>query len=237
MKSFSPCSQGMRSGCLVLTVAVLTLCVLHVNSAKCKKYQGGTSTIPLVGIQVHGYACCNNCNDEDDSYTGHTYDGGSPNDYCDECGTSSWSGRRYLGDFQCPNCDSQNTCKSLCKIWKWPDCCWCWMSCFGGCCDNAISSGKRDITEVTFCGDGACEDAAETAESCPMDCCYQVNTVCILKTNQYTSQNVVGSLHAVLLAQETPPFPSLLLTAQHEAMNAHVAVALILAMMTIAFII
>ena len=34
---------------------------------------------------------------------------------------------------------------------------------------------------MAFCGDGVCEER-ETAENCPMDCCYKVNSACTLHT-------------------------------------------------------
>ncbi len=82
--------------------------------------------------------------------------------------------------------------------------------------------------------DGACEDAAETAESCPMDYCYQVNTVCVLKRNQYIPE-CCGEPTCCLAGTGNTTNPVLAVKGtEHEAMSTHIAAALILAMMTIA---
>ena len=208
----------------ILAIAVLTLCTQHVNSATCNAYQGGRSTI--FGTQVHRYACCNNCYDLDSSCAGTTYQGGSDEDYCNHCGTSWWSGTRYLRNFNCPNCDSQSSCKSSCSHWNWPLGCWCWLNCFIGCCGRANSNGKRDVTQMTFCGDGVCEDG-ETVETCPMDCCYRVNSACTLKEGGCTPE-CCGEPTCCLGGARNSTTPGL--TVANNGMNLHVVLALTVTM-------
>ena len=176
----------MLSSRWILAVVMLTLlCVQHVNSATCEAYQGGTST--FFGLEPHRYICCDNCNDWDTSCNGQTYQGGSSESYCSSCGETSLSGSKYLSSFDCPNCASQSSCDFSCEDYDWPGGCWLWILCFKRCCRDAFFTGKRDIKGMKFCGDSICEEG-ETAESCPMDCCYKVNSACTIKKGECTPE-------------------------------------------------
>ena len=62
-----------------------------------------------------------------------------------------------------------------------PGFCWKWLDCFKGCCNEMnIPHGKQQANVMTtFCGDGTCTvSKGETPSSCPIDCCYLVNSTC-----------------------------------------------------------
>ena len=138
-------------------------------------YTGGVS-------RVHHWACCNNCNDStSQSCDGTTWQGGSSISYCGQCGQNTGGGReKYY--FNCGSCDDQNSCSNFCNskllgIITNPGFCWMWLDCFKGCCLRTATQprNKRDISQLSFCGDTICSEN-ETPSSCPMDCCYQVNS-------------------------------------------------------------
>lgn len=161
---------------------VLALFQAHLaTAAVCTRYQGGIST--FFGREVHRYACCNNCGDSDTSCDSQTYHGGSNQDYCGSCGSSSWPSSSRMGSFSCEGCSEQNSCDSNCWYWDWPLGCWCWVNCFQRCCARAYSRGKRSIAEMEFCGNGVCSEE-ETVANCPMDCCQQINTACTLRKGE-----------------------------------------------------
>ena len=82
--------------------------------------------------------------------------------------------------YYCHNSSKQEQCGHICN----QDEIFCWkrFECFKGCCvDNA--AGKKE--SPTFCGDGSC-NGNEHPDSCPIDCCYQVNSTCINDTRVCT---------------------------------------------------
>lgn len=147
-------------------------------------YTGGTSSI-------HHWACCNNCNDPTgNTCDANTWQGGSSNSYCSNCGQNTGGGRvKYY--FNCGNCDDQHTCSDRCGGFfsELPGLCWKWLDCFKGCC-LAIATqprNKRDVSAISFCGDGTCS-GTETPGSCPEDCCYKMNEVNCTQGNNCSPQ-------------------------------------------------
>lgn len=139
----------------------------------CTQYDhGGTK-------RVHFYTCCNNCNDNDDTCKGTTYQGGgSTEEYCNSCGEKKGRGRATY-HFNCVSCAQQSYCKSICdrgfKQKNIPGYCWKWSTCFRDCCHIAsYSQEKRNTREVVevgdFCGDFICQEG-EDERSCSIDCC------------------------------------------------------------------
>lgn len=149
------------------------------HPAFCTGYYTGGKKI----FRVHHWACCNNCNDQEPNTCDRiTWQGGSTGSYCGQCGANTGGGReKYF--FNCGNCDSQRTCADMCDDQHWyitkPGYCWKWLDCFKGCCIemNTQPHRKKRQTIMTFCGDGNCT-GSETPTSCPIDCCYQVNSTC-----------------------------------------------------------
>ena len=133
-------------------------------------YTGGISGL-------HHWACCNNCNDP--SFTdcdGTTWDGGSNEEYCSTCGQNTGGGRvKYY--FNCGSCSTQQACSRRCSGNDFPGLCWRWLDCFKGCCLASATQPRQNkvqVSELSFCGDGTCSKS-ETPDSCPPDCCYQIN--------------------------------------------------------------
>ena len=129
--------------------------------ALCRQYDhGGVSG-------VHFYACCNNCNDDDMSCDGDTYQGGGTTDaLCGTCGTriASEQNSRLTYTFNCDSCTKQQHCREFCNTKHpiarvLPGLCPKWIGCFRGCC----LSNKE-----SFCGDNICCDG-ETTDNCPSD--------------------------------------------------------------------
>lgn len=146
---------------------------------------GGTSGI-------HFYGCCNNCNDNDPSCDGQTYQGGGSTEaYCGQCGQNSPLGRgRITYRYNCVSCAQQNECERKCDdLWfglteNLPSLCPKWLGCFRGCClkaEEVNSRRKRGTNQTveisTFCGDYVCQNGEDTT-ICPVDCCPQVNSEC-----------------------------------------------------------
>lgn len=140
----------------------------------CTEYMGGEST--FFGKSVHYFVCCDNCGEPDISCNGRTYQGGSSNSYCGSCGVTTVSAS-VITWYSCRDCSTQSRCSSRCSIWNFPGLCWKWASCFKHCC---TSSSKR---QATFCGDNIC-DSGESAETCPLDCCKTVNSMCNLSPSE-----------------------------------------------------
>ena len=139
-------------------------------------YAGGQST-------VHHWACCNNCNDPTpNTCDGTTWQGGSSISYCGQCGQNTGGGRdKYY--FNCGGCDEQQMCDTRCtnEGLSIPGLCWKWLDCFKGCCNemNTLRRKRQANVMITFCGDGNCTASkGETPSSCPIDCCYKVNSTC-----------------------------------------------------------
>ncbi len=145
---------------------------------------GGTSGL-------HFYGCCNNCNDDDPSCDGETYQGGGSTEaYCGQCGQNSPSGGgRITYRYNCASCTQQRYCERKCDdLWSGlpksvPGLCPKWIGCFRGCCLEAEKVNKKRTTRSqameidTFCGDFECQ-SGENATSCPIDCCPKVNPEC-----------------------------------------------------------
>lgn len=173
-------------------------------------YAGGIS-------KVHHWACCNNCNDPTDrTCDGNTWQGGSSIRYCDSCGRNTGGGRlKYY--FNCGSCDNQQACADKCDSYDIPAFCWKWLDCFKGCCLESATQprSKRDISDITFCGDGICSET-ESVATCAVDCCYQMNSMncsqginncspecchapnCCLESNQSTELSVPLLLYVSL---------------------------------------
>ena len=144
-------------------------------------YAGGRSqTFGISGDQVHHWACCNNCNDQtSNTCDSRTWQGGSPIDYCSSCGQNIGGGRvKYY--FNCGNCGNQQDCADSCASRNYAGLCWDWLDCFQDCCLKSTTQPrtnvKRDVSELSFCGDNTCSEN-ESPTSCPSDCCYQVNSM------------------------------------------------------------
>ena len=156
-----------------------TMDIRVTRPAVCRQYDhGGTSG-------VHFYACCNNCDDDDTSCDGDTYQGGgTTDDLCAKCGDRiiSQQTSRHTYTFNCGSCSQQRQCRDYCNdqhpyAKSVPGLCPKWIGCFRGCClsINPTFRGKRSVTvNQTFCGDNICSDG-ETTDSCPSDCCPTIN--------------------------------------------------------------
>ena len=151
-----------------------------MRPAVCRQYDhGGVSG-------VHFYACCNNCNDDDTSCDGDTYQGGGTTDnLCSTCGDRipSQGTSRHTYTFNCGSCSQQRQCRDYCNdqhpyAKSVPGLCPKWIGCFRGCCLSVNPSfrGKRStpVNQTFFCGDNICSDG-ETTDSCPSDCCPTIN--------------------------------------------------------------
>ena len=136
---------------------------------------------------VHFFTCCNNCNDQDTSCSGLTYQGGgSSGNYCNQCGNRSTSDGlkgRPTYRYNCASCSQQLQCQNICNqkfiSTKVPGFCPYWSGCFRGCCRKAAANRKRQtndgIVDVgMFCGDRVCQ-TGEDGSNCPVDCCPNVN--------------------------------------------------------------
>lgn len=140
-------------------------------------YVGGTSGIS--GHGVHHWACCNNCDDPTpNTCDGKTWQGGSSIKYCNSCGQNTGGGQvEYY--FNCESCDKQQACAEECSTFinNRKGFCWKWLGRFKGCCleTSQPHNRKRDVSELSFCGDGICSET-ETPASCHADCCYQMNS-------------------------------------------------------------
>ena len=190
------------------------------NAAVCNQYDhGGTSG-------VHFYACCNNCNDQDTSCNGDTYQGGgSTNSYCGNCGERTASERRsrHTYTFNCGSCSSQRQCRDFCDEKHplaaiTPGLCPKWAGCFRGCCLNLNPTyrGKRSASDG-FCGDNVCssQSPGENSNNCPIDCCPIVNPTrcpasnctetcclqsrCCLPTSDHGSASQPHVVHIIIL--------------------------------------
>ena len=156
-------------------------------------YTGGTSrSSGISGDGVHHWACCNNCNDPTpNTCDAHTWQGGSTISYCGSCGQNTGGGReKYF--FNCGNCNNQQTCAEKCRSHDSAGSCWKWLDCFQGCCLKSTTQPqaniKRDIAELSFCGDSICSEN-ESPTSCPSDCCYQMNSMnCTRNPNECSPQ-------------------------------------------------
>ena len=176
--------------------------------AVCKQYDhGGTSGI-------HFYACCNNCNDDDTSCDGETYQGGGTIDnLCGTCGDRipSEQSSRHTYTFNCDSCVQQRQCKDYCNnqhpyAKSIPGLCPKWVGCFRSCCHSITSSSRGKAftagNQIPFCGDNICSDQ-ETSDTCPSDCCPTVNPkdcpsdqcsdCCMEATCCITSSSTAGS--------------------------------------------
>lgn len=150
-------------------------------------YNGGVSG-------VHHWACCNNCDDNDRKCIGRTWQGGSREDYCTQCGKHNNDGGgidKYF--FNCGSCSLQEKCENHCSgpLRNLPGLCWQWLDCFKGCCLALAEQPEGQLIE--FCGDNICS-SEETRYSCPTDCCRKVNKMCDRATNADVCQlNCCGS--------------------------------------------
>ena len=76
---------------------------------------------------------------------------------------------------------SSKQCEQICNMDK--IFCWKKFECLKGCCaDNVTGTRKKSLT---FCGDGSC-NGNEQPGSCPIDCCYQINSTCVNDTRVCT---------------------------------------------------
>ncbi|XP_022087347.1 uncharacterized protein LOC110977474 [Acanthaster planci] len=91
--------------------------------------------------------------------------------------------------FSCNGESGQAAARGICNArWGWlaTDNCWAWPSCFAGACAKEASEPGSASLFDGFCGDGRC-DADESADSCPSDCCPEVNPdECLIKNNTCT---------------------------------------------------
>ncbi len=173
---------------VVSTVTVLVILGLEMDECQgstCKAYMGGKSAI--LGWEVHRYACCNNCNETDPYCDGTTWQGGSTEPYCGNCGRDALGGK-LLSCFQCCDCDTQTKCAGRANGWNFRIGCWKWLSCFKSCCKKmAKKCGRNCHMDTTYCGDGVCQ-SNETPTNCPLDCCYQVNSTCVTDPTMCTPE-------------------------------------------------
>ena len=75
--------------------------------------------------------------------------------------------------YYCKNSSKQEQCEQICNQDEIS--CWKQLECFKGCCVDHAAGRKRSLT---FCGDGSC-NGSEHPHSCPIDCCYQINSTCV----------------------------------------------------------
>ena len=148
----------------------------------CTQYDHGGQS------NIHFFGCCNNCNDQDSSCSGQTYQGGGSGgiDYCSSCGVSNAAGGgRITYRFNCVSCNQQEKCRNECNKNKLstnvPGGCPYWIGCFRGCCTKAESNRRKRQATINgtvdvgeFCGDEICQ-TGENQLNCPSDCCPNVN--------------------------------------------------------------
>ena len=172
---------------LLTTFVVFFVMISSSKASTCTEYQGGVSS-----GGVHRYICCNNCGESNPSCDGTTFQGGSNEPYCGGCGDNSFGGTARKS-YDCNDCSTQAACAARANdaVFGYgdkPGLCWKWADSFSSCCEMAGNNKKRqagiDInsTSFTFCGDGICRDD-ETPSSCPLDCCYQVNSDCTITSS------------------------------------------------------
>ena len=165
---------------LLTTFVVFFVMISSSKASTCTVYKGGI-------FPLHRYICCNNCGEDDTSCDGRTWQGGSNEVYCGNCGMDTFGGKAWK-NFMCLNCNTQVACATRADGWfgilDIKGLCWKWASSFESCCQKAVGKNKNNLqvidinsTSFTFCGDGICQDD-ETSTSCPLDCCYQVNSNC-----------------------------------------------------------
>ena len=134
------------------------------------------------------FVCCNNCNDQDFSCSGQTYQsngaGSNGNEYCSSCGVSNAAGGgRIAYRFNCVSCNQQEKCRNKCNKclpsvpeMRFPHQCDGWTECFRDCCTEADSDHLKRQTTIDgtvgvgeFCGDKICQ-TGEDELNCPADC-------------------------------------------------------------------
>ena len=134
---------------------------------------------------VHHWACCDNCDDTTNDCNEVTWQGGSSESYCSTCGQKKPNvGGIEKYYFNCGSCAEQRECSNGCNSNNVRGLCWRWLDCFKGCCFAKAEqpTKKRQIGSLNFCGDGTC-GGNESAETCPMDCCYRLNSMCSPENN------------------------------------------------------
>ena len=103
-------------------------------------YLGGRS-------EYHHWACCNNCNDPSNTCDAVTWQGGSSQSYCSNCGRNTGGGRiKYYF-----NCGSVKTI-AVAQFETLPGLCWQWLDCFKECCirNSGESSRKKRQIDMTI---------------------------------------------------------------------------------------
>ena len=148
-KQFTCGAQGTKTRCVCNDYKI------ELNECRCQYWTEETpgshdpafcTAYYLAGdSKVHHYACCNNCNDENNTMSessdwkacdAHTYEGGSTSEYCNSCGVSTGGGLvKYY--FNCGSCEVQTHCEARCNHTtglRLPGLCWKWVNCFKGCC-------------------------------------------------------------------------------------------------------
>ena len=172
----------MKSLVVLAVLAAITIQTFEICSAStCNVYMGGKLVIPIYG-PLHRYTCCNNCQETNPTCDGKTYQGGSTDSYCGRCGQSTGGGELKTSNVQCINCVTQDDCASMASFYNFPGGCWKWASVFVGCCQGAARNARKrqplQLREMEFCGDSTCQ-SDESPTTCPVDCCYQVNSTCV----------------------------------------------------------
>lgn len=184
--------QGTNTRCVCDdTNAVYVLVPTKFNTCRCQYWPAedisANSPAACVGHYtggisgLHHWACCDNCMDPTpNTCDAITWQGGSNTDYCGTCGTNTGRGR-IRNYFNCGSCTSQQSCSDECSglIQSLPGLCWRWLDCFLGCCLRITQqpSGNKRQVDASFCGDGTC-NTRETTDSCPTDCCPEINSRC-----------------------------------------------------------
>ena len=159
------------------------------NKCKCQYWPSAEpSNKPCIGYYLgqdtgaSEWACCA----ESGCCMSHTWQRTTDSTMkCSTNGINIKSSARIKYYFSCGNCQRKWDCEMEC--YKKSGLIYTngrWLDCFKDCCVTNSPQKKR---EASRCGDGTCS-GNETSSSCPIDCCYLVNTACISYAGECTPQ-------------------------------------------------
>eukprot|EP00057_Strongylocentrotus_purpuratus_P001410 XP_001198807.2 PREDICTED: uncharacterized protein LOC762976 [Strongylocentrotus purpuratus] len=134
------------------------------------------SSLTLVGDDSYYYACC-----EGTTITGPTE---VVNWDCDPA-RKTYATLNESKAFYCGGITGELNARKRCdERWKWltSESCFKWTECFLGVCPFEAEKRGSSV-DASFCGDGQCDDATETPEGCPADCCGMINDNCLATNN------------------------------------------------------
>lgn len=97
----------------------------------------------------------------------------------EKCGCQYWPSNQPP---LCNNTSKEQECRQICSH---DSVCWKNFECLKGCCLSNDKLPYNEVKSVSFCGDGSC-NGDEQPHSCPIDCCYKMNSTCIGDINVCT---------------------------------------------------